>query len=70
MLNEKDTETSVGNIGTLYEGEGKLGPKQHLSHPIQPKHFANSKHHNEKLEYSNLQEQIFKINNYRKGKNA
>lgn len=32
----KDTETLAGNIGTLYGGEDKLGPKQHLSHPTQP----------------------------------
>jgi hypothetical protein len=32
----KDTETLAGNIDTLYEGEGRLGPKQHLSHPTQP----------------------------------
>lgn len=44
MLNgKKDTETLVGNTGTLYEGEGKLDPRQHLSHPIQPKHFKNNK---------------------------
>lgn len=35
-LMKKDTETSVENTGTLYEGEGKLGPRQHLSHPILP----------------------------------
>jgi hypothetical protein len=43
-LMKKDTETSVGNTGTLYEEEGKLGPRQHLSHPILPKCFKNSKH--------------------------
>jgi hypothetical protein len=43
-LKKKDTETSVGNTGTLYEEEGKLGPRQHLSHPILPKCFKNSKH--------------------------
>ena len=38
-IHQKDTEILAGNIDTLYAGGGKLGPRQHLSHPIPPKCF-------------------------------
>ena len=38
-IHQKDTEISAGNIDTSYAGGGKLGPRQHLSHPTPPKCF-------------------------------
>lgn len=39
MSHGKDTEILVGNIETWYAEGGKLGPRQHLSHPTPPIFF-------------------------------
>lgn len=41
---KKDTGILAENIEPLCGEEDMLGPKRHLSHPIQPKHFQNMVH--------------------------
>lgn len=49
-LIRKDTEILDGNFDTLYEGGGKLGPRQHLFHPTQPKPEApNISHYSQSI---------------------
>lgn len=56
----KDTGTLVGNIEPLYGEEDKLGPRQHLSHPIQPICFHSTDKLLSRCLSSNIKESILK----------